>query len=394
MIVENVGGAGGTLGAARVAKAEPDGYTLLLYHIGQATSGSLYRKLPYDPAAAFAAIGRVTDVPMTIVARADLPPNNAEELIEYIREQQGRADPGQCRPWLRLASVRHAVHGRVDVPLTTVPYKGTAPAMTDLLGGQVDLMCDQTTNTAGQIKAGKVKAYAVTTKDAAAVAVRPADPGRGRPAGLRDVGLARSVGAGRHAAGDDREADHRTRARARGPKVIERFADLGTVPVPAAEVTPSPCRARLLPRPKNGSRSSPPPAASPTRRQNAGGQPRTARRRLRATDPAPRRTGRSREEVGAHRAGEHVVAERIEFHDHDAVSRLLELAAGPERRAGARAEHPIASACVARSEQEVAGSQVDDAGKLDLHLGAGVADRVDPHDRVAAAVDEADLIGR
>ena len=164
VIVENVGGAGGTLGAARVAKADPDGYTLLLHHIGQATSASLYRKLPYKPGEAFARIGLVTDVPMTIVARNRLPTRLGRRAD---RLHQGEQGPGH----LANAGIGSASHlcgmllmDALDTPLTTVPYKGTGPAMTDLMGGQVDLMCDQTTNTSGQIKGGKIKAYAVTTK--------------------------------------------------------------------------------------------------------------------------------------------------------------------------------------------------------------------------------------
>ena len=165
VIVENVGGAGGTLGAARVAKADPDGYTVLMYHIGQATSGSLYRKLPYDPATAFESIGRVTDVPMSVIGRSDLEPSTAKELIAYVREQKDQLTLANAGPGSSSHLCGMLLMSALGVPVTTVPYKGTAPAMTDMLGGQIDLMCDQTTNTTGQIKAGKVNAYAVTTKE-------------------------------------------------------------------------------------------------------------------------------------------------------------------------------------------------------------------------------------
>ncbi|MFZ1425426.1 MAG: tripartite tricarboxylate transporter substrate-binding protein [Geminicoccaceae bacterium] len=165
VIVENVGGAGGTLGVARVARADADGYTLLMYHIGQATSGALYRKLAYDPLADFAPVGRVTDVPMTLIARTDLEPATAQELIAYVREQKEALTLANAGPGSSSHLCGMLLMSALGVPLTTVPYKGTAPAMTDMLGGQIDLMCDQTTNTTGQIKAGKVKAYAVTTAD-------------------------------------------------------------------------------------------------------------------------------------------------------------------------------------------------------------------------------------
>jgi tripartite-type tricarboxylate transporter receptor subunit TctC len=163
VLVENAGGAGGTLGAARVAKADPDGYTILLYHIGQATSVSLYRKLPYNPATDFTPVGRVTDVPMTLVARPDMAATTAGELFDHLRTKKDEIS-------LVNAGVGSASHlcGMVlmkalDVPMTTVPYKGTAPAMTDLIGGRVDVMCDQSTNTSGQIKSGSIKAYGVTS---------------------------------------------------------------------------------------------------------------------------------------------------------------------------------------------------------------------------------------
>ena len=164
VIVENVGGAGGTLGAARVARADPNGYTIFLHHIGQSTAPGLYRKLSYNAVDDFSPIGLVADVPMTIVARKDFPAKDLKELIAYVKKNQDKVTYAN-------AGVGSASHlcgmlfmSAVQASLTTVPYKGTGPAMNDLLGGQVDFMCDQTTNTTGQIKAGKIKAYAVTTK--------------------------------------------------------------------------------------------------------------------------------------------------------------------------------------------------------------------------------------
>jgi tripartite-type tricarboxylate transporter receptor subunit TctC len=163
IVIENVGGAGGTLGAAKVAKANPDGHTLLLHHIGMATSPGLYRKLPFNVMEDFEFLGMVNDVPMTLIGRPTLPANNYAELIKWINENKGKINLANAG----LGAASHLCgllfQQSVGVDMTTVPYKGTAPAMTDLLGGQVDLMCDQTTNTSGQIAAGKVKAYAVTT---------------------------------------------------------------------------------------------------------------------------------------------------------------------------------------------------------------------------------------
>jgi tripartite-type tricarboxylate transporter receptor subunit TctC len=238
VIVENVGGAGGTLGARRVAQAEPDGYTLLMYHIGQATSGALYRKLAYEPLADFEPIGRVTDVPMTVIGRPTLEPDSAVELIAYIREQKEELTLANAGPGSSSHLCGMLLMSALGVTMTTVPYKGTAPVMTDLLGGQVDLVCDQTTNTAGQIRAGKVKAYAVTTKER--VAALPDLPTL-QEAGLE--GFEMSVWHGLWAPKGTPEAMVGRLASALGAalqdsKVIERFADLGTAPVPAEQVTP------------------------------------------------------------------------------------------------------------------------------------------------------------
>ena len=163
IIIENVGGAGGTLGAAKVAKASPDGYTVLLHHIGMATAPALYRKLPYDTLGDFEYLGMINEVPMTLIGRSTLPASNFAELRKWIDANKGKINLANAG----LGAASHLCgllfQQAVAVDMTTVPYKGTAPAMTDLLGGQVDLMCDQTTNTSQQIEGGKVKAFAVTT---------------------------------------------------------------------------------------------------------------------------------------------------------------------------------------------------------------------------------------
>ena len=163
LVIENVGGAGGTLGANKVAKAAPDGYTLLLHHIGMATGPALYRKLPYKPLDDFEYVGLINEVPMTLVGKSTLPANNYAELIKWLEANKGKVNLANAG----LSSASHLCgllfQQSVKIDMTTVPYKGAAPAMSDLLGGQVDLMCDQTTNTTGQIESGKIKAYAVST---------------------------------------------------------------------------------------------------------------------------------------------------------------------------------------------------------------------------------------
>jgi tripartite-type tricarboxylate transporter receptor subunit TctC len=163
IIVENVGGAGGTLGATKVAKASNDGYTLLLHHIGISTAPALYRKLPYDTLGDFEYLGMVNEVPMTLIGKPTLPANNFAELMKWMEANKGKINLANAG----LGAASHLCgllfQSTLKIDMQTVPYKGTGPAMTDLLGGQVDLMCDQTTSTTSQIEAGKVKAFAVTT---------------------------------------------------------------------------------------------------------------------------------------------------------------------------------------------------------------------------------------
>jgi tripartite-type tricarboxylate transporter receptor subunit TctC len=163
IIIENVGGAGGTLGATKVAKASNDGYTLLLAHIGMSTAPALYRNLQYKTLEDFEYLGMVNEVPMTLIGRSTLPANNMAELLKWMEANKGKINLANAG----LGAASHLCgllfQQGVKIDMTTVPYKGTGPAMTDLLGGQVDLMCDQTTNTTSQIEAGKVKAFAVTT---------------------------------------------------------------------------------------------------------------------------------------------------------------------------------------------------------------------------------------
>lgn len=163
IVIDNTGGAGGTLGAAKVARAPNDGYTLLLHHIGMATAPALYRSLSYKTLEDFEYLGMINEVPMTVIGKPTLPANNWAELTKWLEANKGKINLANAG----LGAASHLCgllfQQSLKIDMQTVPYKGTAPAMNDLLGGQVDLMCDQTTNTTGQIEAGKVKAYAVTT---------------------------------------------------------------------------------------------------------------------------------------------------------------------------------------------------------------------------------------
>ncbi|MCC6205663.1 MAG: tripartite tricarboxylate transporter substrate binding protein BugD [Hyphomicrobiales bacterium] len=245
IVVENVGGAGGTLGAGRVASAEPDGYTLLLHHIGMATSATLYRKLAYDTLNAFEYVGLVTEVPMTIVARKDLEPTDLKGLVEYAKANKDAVTVANAGIGAASHLCGMLFMSAIQTPLVTVPYKGTGPAMTDLLGGQVDIMCDQTTNTTKQIQGGTIKAYAVTSP--ARLDVLPDLPTTDE-AGLpgMQVGIWHGLYAPK---GTPAEATERLskslQVALKDPNVVARFAELGTTPSSDADATPAALKAKL-----------------------------------------------------------------------------------------------------------------------------------------------------
>jgi tripartite-type tricarboxylate transporter receptor subunit TctC len=246
IIVENVGGAGGTLGARRVAQAEPDGYTLLVHHIGMATSATLYRELPYDPRTAFAPVGLVTEVPMTLVARPDFPPNTLAELVSYAKENAEQILYAHAGIGAASQLCGMLLMQALDTQFTTVPYKGTGPAMTDLMGGQVDFMCDQTTNTTNPINAGSIKAYAAFTEQR--LDALPDVP-TAAEAGLEGIeigiwhGLYAPAGTPDAVVGKLSEALQSALA---DPNVVQRFAELGTAPVAAEAATPQALQEKLL----------------------------------------------------------------------------------------------------------------------------------------------------
>jgi len=245
VVVENVGGAGGTLGAARVAKAAPDGYTLLLHHIGMSTSATLYRKLPYDTLNGFEYIGLVTDVPMTIVGSPNFEPKDLKGLIEHVKANKDKVTYANAGIGAASHLCGMLFQSAIGAQVTTVPYKGTGPAMTDLLGGQVDFMCDQTTNTTNQIKAGKIKAYATTT--AKRLAALPDVP-TAEEAGLAgfQVGIWHGLYAPKGTPKEvvDRLVTALNKALS-DENVKARFGELGTEPVPADQATPAALKAKL-----------------------------------------------------------------------------------------------------------------------------------------------------
>jgi len=245
VLVENVGGAGGTIAMARVAKAAPDGYTVAVWHIAQATAPALYENLRYDVVNDFDHLGRITDVPMTLVSKTALAAKNAKELLDWIRAQNGKVTYGHAG----VGSASHLcallLMKELGLKMEGVGYRGTGPAMNDLIGGQFDVMCDQTTNTTNLIKENKIKGYAVTTKlkvsslpdlptlDSGAI---PGFEVSAWHAMWAPKGLPKDIS-------DKLVAALQTAVK--DPKVVERFASLGTEPVAPALVTPDALKSYL-----------------------------------------------------------------------------------------------------------------------------------------------------
>lgn len=245
VVVRNVRGTGGTLGAEKVAKADPNGNTLLFSNIGQATSGTLYRRLRYDPVTDFEPIGLVADVPMTIVGRSDLQATKLNQLAANVSAGTGELSIGHAG----IASASHLcgllLEEAMRAKFVAVPYQGTQDALLDLAGRHIDLMCDQTTNTLRALRSGQVKAFAVTTAERLPI--------------LPDVPTLNEVGAsgfelviwhGLYAPKAtpketvDRLAEALQRALA-DPRMKERFVKLGAQPIAAERANPEALRQKL-----------------------------------------------------------------------------------------------------------------------------------------------------
>ncbi len=239
IIVENRPSAGGILAPEQVKNAKPDGYTILIHHIGMATTPALYRNLRFKPLEDFEPIGLINDVPMTIIAKPKFPANDFKEFLAYIKNNKDKVSYANAGIGAASHLCGMLFMSAIETDLLTVPYKGTAPAMNDLLGGQVDFMCDQTTNTTSQIKSGKVKAYAVTS--AKRVPSLPDIPtlqelglkgfevgiwhGLYAPKGTPKPVIDKLVSALQEALKDE--------------TVQKRFADLGATTMPVSQATPA-----------------------------------------------------------------------------------------------------------------------------------------------------------
>jgi tripartite-type tricarboxylate transporter receptor subunit TctC len=245
VIVENKLGAGGTVAATYVAKAAPDGYTFFIHHNGMATSAALYRKLAYDPLKDFEFVSQAVEVPMTLLARKDFPANNLQEMVTYIRANKDRINLANAGLGAVSQLCGMMFQRAIGVQVTEVPFQGTAPAMNALLGGQVDVLCDQTTQTVPQIKAGNVKLYGVTTKSR--VKVLPNAPTL-QEQGLKDFEVV--VWHGIYAPKGTPKAivdrmNQAVRTALKDPDVIKRMDELGAEIVPDSSNTPEALHAWL-----------------------------------------------------------------------------------------------------------------------------------------------------
>jgi tripartite-type tricarboxylate transporter receptor subunit TctC len=245
LIVDNINGAGGTIGTARAAKAPPDGYTLLLMHVGIATAPALYRKLPYDAMIDLEPIGRVADVPMTLVARKTLPPQNLQEFLSYAKANKDKltfatAGVGSSSHLCGMLFMR-----KIDMAFNVVPYKGNGPAMNDLVSGQIDVTCDQTTNTTEQIRGGTIKAYGVTSKSRLSAMPDLATLDEQGLSGFEVFawyGLWAPKGTPKPILDT---LDHALQVAVASPGFKARMADLSSVPATAAGATPEALRTHL-----------------------------------------------------------------------------------------------------------------------------------------------------
>jgi len=245
IVVENVGGAGGTVGAARVKNAANDGYSLLLHHIGMSTAPALYRKLAYNPLTDFETVGLVVDVPMTLIARADFPANNFAEFVAYVKQNKAKLNYANAGIGAASHLCGMLFMSAIETDLTTVPYKGTADVMNALLAKQVDFSCDQTTNTTSQIQAHAadptkgVKVYGVTSARRVATLANVPTLQEGGLKGF-EVGVWHGVYAPKgtpKAAIDKLTAA--MQAAVKDPDFAKRMADLGATVYGADRITPA-----------------------------------------------------------------------------------------------------------------------------------------------------------
>ena len=215
VIVENIGGAGGTIGMTRAAQAQPDGYTIAVGNMGtQSAAPALYPSLKYDPATSFAQVGIVNFTPQAIVAKKTTAAGTLKEFIDYLKDNHAKLSYGHAG----VGSISHVAglvfNAKFGFKPALVPYRGTGPAIQDLVGGQLDYMVDQSLNVIPQIKAGTIKVYAIAAPE--------------RLASLPDVPTTGKAGPISSSAPGTRWSRPRTRRRTSSPSSPTRSARRST----------------------------------------------------------------------------------------------------------------------------------------------------------------------
>ena len=244
-MVENTAGAGGTVGTAKVAAAPPDGHSLLVMHFGHAANTALYRNLRYDAVRDFEPIGLIAESPMALVAKKNFPADNLRDFIAYVKANNTQVTHGHAG----IGSASHLCgllfFNAIGTTVTSIPYKGTGPALNDLIGGQFDFMCDQTLNVLQPVNAGLIKAFATTTK--ARLAVAPDLP-TAAEAGLPGVEITVWFGMWAPKATPQPVIEKLSaglREALKEPEVKNRLALAGAETVAAERATPAALRAHL-----------------------------------------------------------------------------------------------------------------------------------------------------
>jgi tripartite-type tricarboxylate transporter receptor subunit TctC len=246
IVIENVGGGGGTIGVNRVAQARPDGYTLLLHNIGMATAATLYRRLPYDPVNSFEPLGLITPTPMVLLTRPDFPGTTLADLIAFIRDRRDRVNLANAGLGSASQLCGTLLQAQLGVSVTTVGFRGSGPVFPELIGGRIDVYCDQTTSAIPFISGGRVKAMAVATP-----APLPQVPGVPTAGSAGLPGFEVAIWHGMYAPkGTPQPVLERVngalRAALRDPRVVARLNELGSPPEPESRQTPEAHRAHLV----------------------------------------------------------------------------------------------------------------------------------------------------
>lgn len=245
IVIENISGAGGTIGVARAAKAAPDGYTMLSHHLGMATSPALYKKLDYDPLADFEYIGLVADSTSMLLARRDFPSKDLKEFIAYVKANKDKLSFASTGPGGATHLCALLVMNAIQAEVLMVPYKSTGPAMIDLMAGRVDIMCDSVSTSISQIKAGKVKVIGATSKYRSPLL--PDVPTLDEQ-GLKDLEITNWVGVYAPKKTPKPVVDRLTaalQASLRDPEFLATLTKLDYKPVTQAQATPSALADRL-----------------------------------------------------------------------------------------------------------------------------------------------------